>query len=305
MSKLRIGLSRDIDFKLKKNFHGFFIENLKNKLNYNAIIITSSTQLDHKLINKSKKLKLIFIMSLHLISEIDLKKLRKDIKILWFGKRSKQVLKKINATPEFIFGLIILLSKNFLNIQNTIYKNTWEPRGTALLSFEKMLSNSKIGIIGYGRIGKKLKSIAKSFGIETLVYSNKKIKNKKSLNYIAENADFVTINLSLNSSTKNLIDKDFFRKMKKNSYFINTAKGEIVNYKHLLKYLGKNIKGAAVDVYKIERASDREFQMLHNYANKNNNLILTPHIAGGTLDSLVKLQEHSLDMIKDYFRQMQ
>ena len=305
MSKLRIGLSRDIDFKLKKNFHGFFIENLKNKLNYNAIIITSSTQLDHKLINKSKKLKLIFIMSLHLISEIDLKKLRKDIKILWFGKRSKQVLKKINATPEFIFGLIILLSKNFLNIQNTIYKNTWKPRGTALLSFEKMLSNSKIGIIGYGRIGKKLKSIAKSFGIETLVYSNKKIKNKKSLNYIAENADFVTINLSLNSSTKNLIDKDFFRKMKKNSYFINTAKGEIVNYKHLLKYLGKNIKGAAVDVYKIERASDREFQMLHNYANKNNNLILTPHIAGGTLDSLVKLQEHSLDMIKDYFRQMQ
>ena len=302
MSKLRIGLSRDIDFKLKKNFHGFFIENFKNTLNYNVIIITSSTKLDHKLINKSKKLKLIFIMSLHLISEIDLKKLRKDIKILWFGKKSKQLLKKINATPEFIFGLIILLSKNFLNIQNTIYKNRWEPRDTALLSFEKMLSNSKIGIIGYGRIGKKLKSIAKSFGIETLVYSNKKIKNKKSLNYIAENADFVTINLSLNSSTKNLIDKNFFRKMKKNSYFINTAKGEIVNYKHLIKYLGKNIKGAAVDVYKIERASHKEFKMLHNYANKNNNLILTPHVAGGTLDSLVKLQEHSLDIIKDYFR---
>ena len=305
MSRLRIGLSRDIDYKLKKNFHGFFIENLKNKLNYNAIIITPSTQLDHKLINKSKKLKLIFIMSLHLITEIDLKKLRKDIKILWFGKKSKQVLKKINATPEFIFGLIILLSKNFLNIQNTIYKNTWQPRDTALQSFEKMLSNSTIGIIGYGRIGKKLKSIAKSFGIETLVYSNKKIKNKKSLNYIAENADFVTINLSLNSSTKNFIDKDFFRKMKKNSYFINTAKGEIVNYKHLVKYLGKNIKGAAVDVYKMERASHREFQMLHTYANKNNNLILTPHVAGGTLDSLVKLQEHSLDIIKDYFRQMQ
>ena len=54
MSKLRIGLSRDIDYKLKNNFHGFFIEDLKNKLNYNAIIITPSTQLDYKLINKSK-----------------------------------------------------------------------------------------------------------------------------------------------------------------------------------------------------------------------------------------------------------
>ena len=302
MSKLRIGLSKDIDFKLKKNSHGFLIENLKNKLNYNAIIITSSTQLNHELINKSKRLKLIFIMSLHLISKINLKKFKKDIKILWFGKKSKQILDKVNATPEFIFGLIILLSKNFMNIQKTIYENTWKPRETALQSFEKMLSESKLGIIGYGRIGKKLKSIAKSFGIETLIYSNKKIKNKKSLNYIAQNADFVTINLSLNSSTKNLIDKDFFRKMKKNSYFINTAKGEIVNYNHLLKYLGKNIKGAAIDVYKIERSSHRELKMLHNYANKNNNLILTPHVAGGTLDSLMKLQEHSLDIIKDHFK---
>ena len=77
MSKLRIGLSKDIDFKLKKNSHGFLIENLKNKLNYNAIIITSSTQLNHELINKSKRLKLIFIMSLHLISKINLKKLKK------------------------------------------------------------------------------------------------------------------------------------------------------------------------------------------------------------------------------------
>ena len=84
---------------------------MKNKLNYNAIIITSSTQLNHELINKSKRLKLIFIMSLHLISKINLKKLRKDIKILWFGKKSKQILDKVNATPEFIFGLIILLSK--------------------------------------------------------------------------------------------------------------------------------------------------------------------------------------------------
>ena len=115
-------------------------------------------------------------MSLHLISKINLKKLRKDIKILWFGKKSKQILDKVNATPEFIFGLIILLSKNFMNIQKTIYENTWKPRETALQSFEKMLSESKLGIIGYGRIGKKLKSIAKSFGIETLVYSNKKIK---------------------------------------------------------------------------------------------------------------------------------
>ena len=86
--------------------------------------------------------------------------------------------------------------------------------------------------------------------------------------------------------------------MKTNSYFINTSKGAIVNYNHLIKYLGKNIKGAAIDVYKKEKSSDKEIVKLTNYAKNNNNLILTPHIAGSTEDSIIKLQKHCLNKIK-------
>ncbi len=295
MKKIKIGIAEEIDFKIKLDKKNIIIEQIrKNKFLYDAIIITSNTYINYEIINNCKNIKVIFIMSLHLLSKIKLKKLRKDIKILHFGKGSKKVLDKITSTPEFIFGLIILLTKNFLYTLKMSKTNSWKPRETAKFGFDKMLSESTLGIIGYGRIGKKLASISKGFGIKTLIYSR---KNKTQLSEIAKKSDIVSINLSLEKKTKNLIDKKFFSKMKKNSYFINTSKGDIVNYNDLIKYLNRNISGAAVDVYKNEDANDKELNNLINFSKKNDNLILTPHVAGGTLDSILELQKHCLGKI--------
>ncbi len=298
MKKVKIGISKDIDFKIKKFDKNFLFYDIKNKINYDAIIITSSTDLNFKLLNECKRLKVIFIMSLHLISKIKLENLRKDIKVLYFDKKSKEILKTITATPEFIFGIIILLFKNFLFAQHTLKKNIWDPKKVAINSSDKMLSLSCLGIVGFGRVGKKLNSIAKSFGMKTLIYSNKNLKNHVSLNEIAKKSDVVSINLPLTKKTDQIINKNFFKKMKKKSYFINTSKGQIVNYNDLLKYLGKNIKAAAIDVYKKELSNDQEIIKLTKFARNNNSLILTPHIAGSTEDSIVKLQHHCLDKIK-------
>ena len=158
-----------------------------------------------------------------------------------------------------------------------------------------MLSQSTLGIVGYGRIGKKLASIAKHFGMKTLIFTR---KNNLKLNDLAKKSDVISINLSLNKNTKNIINKKFFSKMKTGSYFINTSKGDIVNYNDLLIYLKKNINGAAIDVYKNENSNDKEIIKLINYSKKNNNLILTPHIAGSTVDSILTLQKHCLNRIK-------
>ena len=303
MKKIKIGISTNINFKIKNYHKRFSIGFIKRKdLEFDAIIISPDTELNYKDINKSKKIKLIFIMSLHKISKIKLQKIRKNIDIIWFNKKSKKVLKTITSTPEFIFALMIILAKNFLNCQKSIENNLWSPRNTAMLSSEKMLSISTLGIIGYGRIGKKLKQIAKAFKMKILIYSRNSNEKNANLNIIAKKSDFISVNLSLNDKTKNFIDERFFKKMKKNSYFINTSKGAIVNYSHLLKYLGKNIKGAALDVYKIKDPKNREIKRLCNYAKNNQNLILTPHIAGGTEDSIIKLQNHCLDIIKNYFK---
>ena len=66
-------------------------------------------------------------MSLHLLSKIELNKINKNVKILYFDEKSKYILKKINPTPEFIFGLIILLVKNFQG-KELSKKNIWEQK---------------------------------------------------------------------------------------------------------------------------------------------------------------------------------
>lgn len=302
MKKINIGISKEIDFKLKDYGTKFKFEKISIKnFNFDAIIITSNTKLDYKIINNCKNLKVIFIMSLHLLSKIKIAKLRKDIKIFYFDKKIKKILNTITATPEFIFGIIILLSKNFLNCRYDLKKNVWNPKKTSLLGSEKMLSLSTLGIVGFGRIGKQLNKIAKTFEMKTLIFKKKKSKNQISLNNIAKKSDFISINLSLNKKTKQIINQNFFKKMKKNSYFINTSKGEIVNYNHLIKYLGKNISGAGIDVYKKETPNDNEIIKLTNHARSNNNLILTPHIAGGTEDSIIKLQKHCIKKIENCF----
>jgi len=301
MKKIKIGISKEIDFKFKlyqkKKFQLNKID-LK-KFFYDAILITSNSKIDYKIINNCKSIQIIFIMSLHLLSKIKLKKLRKDIKILYFNNKSKKVIDSITATPEFIFGLIILLTKHFLRINETLKKNIWDPRQVAELTFNKMLSQSTLGIVGYGRIGKKLASIAKHFGMKTLIFTR---KNNLKLNDLAKKSDIISINLSLNKKTKNIINKNFFSKMKTGSYFINTSKGDIVNYNDLLIYLKKNIKGAAIDVYKNENSNDKEIIKLINYSRTNNNLILTPHIAGSTLDSILTLQKHCLNRIESVIK---
>jgi len=301
MKKIKIGISKEIDFKLK------FYQKKKFQLNkidlkkffYDAILITSNCEIDYKIINDCKEIQIIFIMSLHLLSKIKLNKLRKDIKILYFNHKSKKIIDSITATPEFIFGLIILLTKHFLRINEISKKNIWDPRQVAELTFNKMLSQSTLGIVGYGRIGKKLASIAKHFGMKTLIFTR---KNNLTLNDLAKKSDIISINLSLNKKTKNIINKKFFSKMKNGSYFINTSKGDIVNYNDLLIYLKKNIKGAAIDVYKNENSNNKEIKKLINYSRINNNLLLTPHIAGSTLDSILTLQKHCLSRIESVIK---
>ena len=301
MKKIKIGISKEIDFKLK------FYQKKKFQLNkidlkkffYDAILITSNCEIDYKIINDCKEIQIIFIMSLHLLSKIKLNKLRKDIKILYFNHKSKKIINSITATPEFIFGLIILLTKHFLRINEISKKNIWDPRQVAELTFNKMLSQSTLGIVGYGRIGKKLASIAKHFGMKTLIFTR---KNNLTLNDLAKKSDIISINLSLNKKTKNIINKKFFSKMKNGSYFINTSKGDIVNYNDLLIYLKKNIKGAAIDVYKNENSNNKEIKKLINYSRINNNLLLTPHIAGSTLDSILTLQKHCLSRIESVIK---
>ena len=96
-----------------------------------------------------------------------------------------------------------------------------------------------------------------------------------------------------------MVNDKWFNNMKKNSIFINTSRGEIVNEKSLLKALKKNkIKGAALDVLSDEKNILKKKNILIEYSKHNQNLLITPHIAGLTFDSEFKAGIATINHIK-------
>lgn len=148
------------------------------------------------------------------------------------------------------------------------------------------LFNKTLGIIGYGKIGKEIAKIATAFGMKIIVYS-KSIHdnvNNVTLDELAKESDFISINCPLTIETKEMINKDFLSKMKKTAYLINTARGPIINEQDLANALNdKLISGAAIDVLSTEPP------LPNNPLLKTKNLIITPHLAWATYESRSRL----------------
>lgn len=141
------------------------------------------------------------------------------------------------------------------------------------------LTDMTIGIIGYGDIGRRVAELSAAFGMNVLAYtrSPEKIKppvKSVSLFELLKNSDIVTIHCPLTDATKEMINKDTIAMMKKNAYFVNTARGGIVNEQHLADALNNDaIAGAGIDVLTLEPM--REDCPLKNAKN----CTITPHIA--------------------------
>lgn len=168
------------------------------------------------------------------------------------------------------------------------------------------LYEKKLGIIGYGRIGSNVSKFSRSFGMKITSYDPykieylKKIKIYSSLDKLIKNSDVILISVHLNKKTKNLVDKKFLKKMKKNASLINVSRGEIINENDLLKCLKKRlIKSAHVDVIRNEQDIDLCDHKMIEYSRHNDNLIITPHMAGLTHESENIAAKIILDQLKN------
>jgi phosphoglycerate dehydrogenase-like enzyme len=183
-----------------------------------------------------------------------------------------------NASGVNAQALILSYYKNipFLDtfMKNRIDENQLDYTGSEL-------KGKTIGIVGFGAIGKKVAEFCRVFDMNVLAYTRNAVVQPDGFvkmtdfdNLIRE-SDIVTVHASLNPQTKQLIDKEVFKKMKNTALFINTARGGIVNEKDLIDALkNRDISGACLDVFESEPLStDSELRKLSN-------VILTPHTAG-------------------------
>lgn len=263
--------------------------NLVNKSDpkVNTLLIRFNTKANSKYLSSFKKLKYLISPTTG-VNHIDIDYLKeKKIKLICL-KNKQAFLKKINASAEHTISLILSILKKIPMAVEDVKKNNW----SSVKFVGEELNNKVVGIIGYGRIGKKLASLCIAFNAKVIFYDpfkkkfDNKIKKYNDISLLIKHSDIISINIPLNKKTENFFNKDKFHLMNKNSYLINTSRGEVIDQEILFEYLKTNkIKGAAIDVLQNEH-SKIKIKYLLKETNKLSNLIVTPHIAGLTKESI-------------------
>jgi D-3-phosphoglycerate dehydrogenase len=196
------------------------------------------------------------------------------------------------AVAEHAVGMMISLLKK-INESDRFLRQGWDGERTEFLGLN--LFNKTIGVIGLGNTGGRVAEICiKGFNCKILSFDpyvpnerfNEIGAKKSKLDYLLSDSDIVTVHIPLNKETKNMINLEFFLKMKKGSYFVTTSRGSIHNENDLEKVINSgHLSGAGLDVWDKE-PPDASHKLL-----KYKNVIATPHIAGVTIDSRRKMSE--------------
>lgn len=236
------------------------------------------------------------------LNHIDIERAAKNSVEIISLKGEVEFLEKITATAELCWGLIISLLRHIPEAAASVEAGEWDRdrfRGAEL-------QDATLGIIGYGRLGRKIAQYAKAFDIKILINTPQEANDSQiefcSLETLLQQSDIVTLQADSRPENYHMIGAKEFELMKENAVFINTARGDLVNEDELLKALkNRTISGAALDVIEEEFNAEHSSQSLIEYAKNHDNLIITPHIGGATYESQYKTTHFIVDKLLSWW----
>lgn len=163
-----------------------------------------------------------------------------------------EFLKSIKSTAEHTWALMMALIRRLSRARQSVLGGVWDR--SSLICDE--LNEKTIGIIGYGRLGRIVKDYAKAFSMKVLVHDRKYPTSETvdlveycTIEHLLESSDYVVLMISYSKENERYMNEKRFRAMKPNAYFVNTARGELVDETALLDALmSGRLKGAALDV---------------------------------------------------------
>ncbi len=187
------------------------------------------------------------------------------------------------SVAELIIGLSVMLIRRIADKNTAAHAGIWlkEAKG----SFE--LRGKTLGIIGYGNIGSQVSIMAEAMGLRVIYYDiatklpHGNAKQIRDLRETLKLSDIVTLHVPSDATTRNMINADTLKAMKKGAILINYSRGDVVDITALTKALASGkLSGAAIDVFpdEPEKNGDAFSTPLHGLSN----VILTPHIGGST-----------------------
>jgi len=262
--------------------------------NYDGVVVRSSTKITKKIIEKSKRLKVIARAGVG-VDNVDVKSATNNGIVVMNSPQSTS-----RTTAEHAISLIFSLARKIPFAHFSTINKKWQKE-----IFKGIELKSKtVGLIGCGNIGSEVAKIAISLQMNVIVYdpylSSDRIESldaeKASLDEVLTLSDFVSLHLPLMNNTKNLIDIKKIKLMKKSSYLINAARGGLINENDLYKALQKKIiAGAALDVFEKEPLVNSPLHSLDN-------IILTPHLGASTVEAQTAASIQVSNQISEFLK---
>jgi len=259
-----------------------------NCINYNEIeyLLLHSFLPDEKL-NKMKKCKYIGIRA-HNTDYVN-KEISNILNIVVEGLKSQY---GVDAVAEHAFALILGISKNLINSHNNIIEGSW--KDGLPLNYE--LRGKTLGVVGNGKIGKRVAEIGRVFGLKVLIVGkeNDLKKDEVSIDEALINSDIISIHISSKKENYKFFNKEKLQKMKKNAILINTSRGSILDYEDLEGEL-RNGKffGVGLDVFQEE-------PLIASTLFRQTNVICTPHLGYLTKESIELMNNELIENFSNH-----
>ncbi len=288
------------NFILEEDFTSSYDEVCAKIEKYDGIIIRSRIPLDKNFLEKAKNLKFIARVGAGM-ENIDIPVAEKlGIQLINSPEGNR------DSVAEQVVGMLLILMNRLFIASQEVKNGIWlreENRGDELLG-------KTVGLIGYGNMGKATAKRLSGFGCTVIFHDilpdlSDEFATQVSLEELKERAEVVSLHIPLTEQTYYLVDGPFISDMKNNFYFVNTARGKNVETKSLVEAIkaGK-VKGACLDVLEYEKSSFENLETENEdlqYLLESEKVIVTPHIAGWTVQSKEKLAQVIVDKIVEQF----
>ena len=273
----------------------------------NVLVLRLAYKIDSSWMDKMPNLKVIATPTTGL-NHIDLKEAKKrKIKVISL-KGHTSFLKDVPSTAEETLALMTALVRKLPWAFDDVKKGNWNRdawRGHQFI-------HKTLGLLGCGRLGKIVAKYGKALGMRILgtdpnidagTLTRQSIE-KVLMEKLFRESDIVSVHVSLEPDTHNLVQEKHLKMMKSTAYLINTSRGEIIDEKALLKALeNKWIAGAALDVMRDEVGGKHlKNNPLVKYAKTHDNLLIVPHLGGATYEAMHVTEDFIADLVKKYVR---
>jgi D-3-phosphoglycerate dehydrogenase len=277
---------------------GITREEIKQRhIGYDGLIIRSKTIVDKDLLGEDPTIKFIGRAGAGL-DNLDLNYLiEKKIFVLHAAEGNR------DAVGEFAIGLLIGLLRNIPKADHEVKNLLWEREANR----GEELMDKTISLIGYGNMGQAFAKRLPGFGCKVLAYDKYKkgfgteFCEEVNMERVFQETDILSLHIPLTEETRFMVSNHYINSFRKNIIVINTARGEVISLKDLAAaILSGKIRGAALDVLENEKINKftPQQQQSFNYLRGKSNVIFTPHIAGWTFESHLKINVALVEKIK-------